>query len=141
MIPLPHHRQFRRSLVVETLFIAGTRNEKTLLIAPTVFKLLDNPTEKDLGFNGSYGQVLLNSNHHLVKFFPRFVGGRMVSHPHREPKVLSFLLPLSRHASSPLLPTRRHLCLPSVTLPHHPNHPNPQLRAIPSQPPYLHTPR
>ena len=67
----------------------------------------------------------LNSNHHLVKFFPRFVGGRMVSHPHREPKVLSFLLPLSRHASSPLLPTRKHLCFPSVTLPHHQKPPKP----------------
>ena len=76
-------------------------------------------------------------NHHLVKFFPCFVGGRMVSHPHREPKVLSFLLPLSRHASLPLLLTWKHLCFPSVTLPHHPN---PQLQAIPNQPPYLHTP-
>ena len=57
----------------------------------------------------------LNSNRHQVEFFPRFVGGGMVNHPHREPMLLSYLLPLNRHASSPLLPTRRHLYIPSVT--------------------------
>src|SRR5271168_3493360 len=81
----------------------------------------------------------LNSNHHLVEFFPCLVGWRMVSHPHREPKVLSYLLPLSRHTLSPT-PTQRQLCLPSVTLPHNPNHPNPLPQAIPNKPPYFYTP-
>ena len=33
-------------------------------------------------------------------FIARFVEGRMVSRQHREPMLLSYLLPLSRHASS-----------------------------------------
>jgi hypothetical protein len=45
-------------------------------------------------------RALLELEPQWSKFFPRFRwGGRMVSHPHREP-TLSSLLPLSRHASS-----------------------------------------
>ena len=80
-------------------------------------------------------QVLLKFEPPSGQSFPTPYG-RMVSHPHREPTAL--LLPLSRHTSSPT-PTdlKATSCLPSVTLPHHPN-PLPQ--GIPNQPPYFYTP-
>ena len=67
-------------------------------------------------------------------------GGRMVNHPHREPTALSYLLPLTNTPRCKCQLTRRPLCLPSVTLPHHLNHPNPLPQAIPNQPPCFYTP-
>ena len=54
-----------------------------------------------------------------VEFFPRFVGGN--GQPHRVYNgalISSYLLPLSRHRKRQ--PTRRHFCLPSLSV-----HPGP----------------
>ena len=81
----------------------------------------------------------LNSNHHLVNFSHALLGRRVVSHPHREPMLLSYLLPLSRHASSQT-PTDPKAFLPSQCHPTTPpKPPNPLLLAIPNQP-YFYTP-
>jgi hypothetical protein len=57
-------------------------------------------------------QVLLKLEPPSGRVFPTPSGGRMVSHPHREPTALSYLLPLSRHTSSPT-PTDPKATLPS----------------------------
>ena len=66
------------------------------------------------------------SNFDFEFIFSRYIG-RMVA-IRRDPKVLSYLLPLSRHTSD------KHFCLPSVILPQYQKSPKPSTSAIPNGP-------
>ena len=57
-----------------------------------------------------------NLNHHVVEFFPQFVGGRMVTRT--EPMLLLYLLPLSCHASSQMPTDLKALAFLVSPIPH-----------------------
>ena len=88
-------------------------------------------------------QALLELEPPSGRVFPhalwwRSMGGRMVMPPHREPMLLSYLLPLSRHASSQTPTDPKASAFPVSPIPH-PNYahhvtPNTIPLAIPTQP-------
>ena len=75
----------------------------------------------------------------------RSMGGEWSCHPHREPMLLLYLLPLSRHASSQTPTDPKASAFPVSPIPHpsyaHHVTPNTLPLAIPTQPPVIIHPR